>query len=145
MRPHVSINVSNVENTVDFYKKVFGVNPQKQTADYAKFNLEQPSLNFSMQTAKDGRVTSQVNHFGIEVKSAEEVKDWKKNLESAKVALITEEGVDCCYALQDKIWFQDPDGNSWEVFFVHEQLPTEGAQPPKITKATTCQTKSGCC
>lgn len=143
MRPHISINVSNVKNTVDFYKKVFGVNPQKQTEDYAKFNLESPSLNFSMQTAKNGRVPSQVNHFGIEVESVDGVNEWKNKLEKLKVEILTEEGVDCCYALQDKIWFQDPDGNSWEVFYVHEQLPIEGAQPLK--KAPVCNTKSGCC
>jgi catechol 2,3-dioxygenase-like lactoylglutathione lyase family enzyme len=51
MRAHLSINVSNVSESVEFYKKVFGVNPQKQTADYAKFDLKDPSLNFSMQTA----------------------------------------------------------------------------------------------
>lgn len=145
MRPHISINVTNVKESVEFYKKIFAQNPQKQTADYAKFDLKEPALNFSMQTAKNGKV-SKVSHFGIEVESADEVKEWSAKLEQTGAKLLIEDGVDCCFAIQDKVWFSDPDGNAWEVFFVHEQLPTEGAQPPKDGKASAaCNVKTGCC
>ena len=121
MRTHVSIDVKNIKNSVDFYRKVFGTDPQKQTDYYAKFDLSDPSLNFSMQTKKDGSV-SRVNHFGIEVSSEAEVRDWEKRLLEAGIENSPEDQTDCCYALQDKIWFADPDGNAWEVFVVHEQL-----------------------
>ena len=142
MRPHLSINVKSVAASVEFYGKVFGIAPQKQTQGYAKFDLKEPALNFSMLAAQNGRLPSRVNHLGIEVESAKEVGVWKDRLDSLGIKTLTEEGTDCCYALQDKVWFQDPDGNSWEVFFVHAQLPVEAAEPPKA-KGSCAGT--GCC
>ena len=147
MRAHLSINVSNVSESVEFYKKVFGVEPQKQTADYAKFDLIEPSLNFTMQTASGNKST--VNHLGIEVDSAIEVMNWQKKLTEAGLVKLAESDTNCCFARQDKVWLQDPDGNSWEIFYVHEQLPVEGVInkdknnaccAPRINKS-----KSSCC
>ena len=140
MRAHISINVSNVGKSVEFYKKVFAIVPQKQTQDYAKFDLLEPSLNFSMLTASEDRNLSRMNHLGIEVKTLEEVKEWRSKLDTAGIKTISEEDTNCCFAIQDKIWFQDPDGNSWEVFFVKEQVPLE-PQKPKMA----CDSASGCC
>ncbi|EKD51947.1 MAG: hypothetical protein ACD_62C00152G0003 [uncultured bacterium] len=143
MRPHLSINVKNLKNSVEFYTKAFGVKPQKQTDTYAKFDLQQPALNFSMHEVSENRLPSRVNHLGIEVSDVTHIGDWQKRLEAQSIALTPENNTDCCYARQDKIWFQDPDGNAWEVFFVHEQLPTTGAEPPKVKKV--CGPASGCC
>lgn len=124
MRPHVSINVANVEKSVEFYKRVFGVDPQKQTANYAKFDL--PILNFTMQSGET-RELSRVNHLGIEVGTSEEVQDWETRLTKSGVLATPEKGTNCCFAKQDKVWFQDPDKNAWEIFVVHHQLPIENA------------------
>jgi catechol 2,3-dioxygenase-like lactoylglutathione lyase family enzyme len=129
MRPHVSLNVSDVTKSVEFYKKVFHADPQKQTPTYAKFDL--PQLNFSMQSGSG--TLSRVNHFGVEVGSTDEVNAWGKRLEAAGISTKKEENTDCCYARQDKVWFRDPDGNAWEVFVVHEQLPI-----PQERKAGAC-------
>ena len=147
MRAHLSINVGNVARSVEFYAKVFGQEPQKRTGDYAKFDLKNPALNFSLLAAAGGRAPSRVNHLGIEVDSEAEVAEWKTRLEAQGVPTISEEKTDCCYALQDKIWFADPDGNSWEVFFVHAQLPVEASEPPKKSSAGKggCSPASGCC
>lgn len=126
MRAHVSLNVRNVQESVDFYRKLFGQEPQKQTADYAKFDLQSPALNFSMQTAS-AKNLSQVSHLGIEVDTPEEIGKWKDRLEKAGLKGKTEEDTACCFARQDKVWFQDPNGNSWEVFYVYEQLPVFGS------------------
>ncbi|MDD4973263.1 MAG: ArsI/CadI family heavy metal resistance metalloenzyme [Bacteriovorax sp.] len=125
MRTHLSINVKNVEESVEFYERVFGVKPQKFTDHYAKFDLKNPSLNFTMQTANEteGRSLSRVNHLGIEVDSADAVAAWEDLLTERGVVAKPEMNTECCYARQDKVWFQDPDGNSWEIFYVHEQLP----------------------
>lgn len=120
MRPHVSINVSDVGKSVEFYKRVFGLEPQKQTMNYTKFDL--PILNFTMQSGEHRKI-SQVNHLGIEVSSTDEVKGWESRLIQSGVLTTAEEGTNCCYAKQDKVWFQDPDGNALEVFVVHHQLP----------------------
>ncbi len=148
MRPHLSINVKNVGDSVEFYKKVFGQQPQKQTADYAKFDLKELPLNFTMQTAKDN--LSSVNHLGIEVESSDEVMKWQKRLTEAGLVKLVESDTNCCFARQDKVWFQDPDGNAWEVFYVIEQMPVEG-ELNKAAKNSSCcapkigQSKSGCC
>ncbi len=124
MRPHISLDVRNVPESAAFYQKVFGVAPQKQTADYAKFDLDRPALNLSL-VSTSGEL-SRVNHLGIEVESMEEIAAWKARLIDAGVLTRVEEDVACCFARQDKLWFTDPDGNPWEVFTVHEQLPVSG-------------------
>ena len=124
MRPHLSLDVRNVPVSITFYEKVFGVPPQKQTTDYAKFDLIEPALNFSL-VSSTGRV-SEVNHLGIEVADAEAVTAWERRLREQGFVESVQENVTCCFARQDKVWFTDPDGNSWEVFTVHEQLPVEG-------------------
>ncbi len=124
MRTHVSLDVRNVPASVAFYQKVFRAAPQKQTADYAKFDLTEPALNFSLVSTA-GRV-SRVNHLGIEVQSTDEIGLWKQRLQEAGVLEKVEENLACCFARQDKLWFTDPDGNAWEVFTVHQQLPVEG-------------------
>ena len=124
MRPHLSLDVRNVPASVEFYQKVFGVAPQKQTTDYAKFDLTAPSLNLSLVSTSD-RV-SVVNHLGIEVESADDIARWKQQLLELGILEKVEEGIECCFARQDKLWFTDPDGNPWEVFTVHEQLAVTG-------------------
>lgn len=124
MRPHISLDVRNVSASVAFYKKVFGLPPQKQTEDYAKFDLTQPALNFSL-VSSTGRLSS-VDHLGIEVESVGEIATWKERLQSQGILERVEENTACCFARQDKLWFSDPDGNAWEIFTVHEQLPVDG-------------------
>lgn len=125
MKPHLSLDVQNVPASVAFYQKVFGVVPEKQTHDYAKFGLKEPALNFSL-VSSTGRLSS-VDHLGIEVESVEEIAAWKEHLQAQGILERVEENTACCFARQDKLWFSDPDGNAWEVFTVHEQLPVEGA------------------
>lgn len=129
MRSHISLNVRDVPTSVVFYRKVFRVNPQKQTADYAKFDLTTPPLNFSL-VSSTGAI-SDVNHFGIEVDSPGEVATWEQHLHEKGLLGRVEHNVDCCYARQDKVWFTDPDRNQWEVFTVLEQLPV--TEPLKDT------------
>jgi catechol 2,3-dioxygenase-like lactoylglutathione lyase family enzyme len=138
MRPHISLDVRNVQASVEFYRKVFGIEPQKQSSDYAKFDLVEPPLNFSMVSSR--KTVSRVNHFGIEVESATLVADWERRLREHGLVDKVEQGVDCCYAKQDKMWFTDPDGNKWEVFTVLEQLPVTQPLQDGACCALTCCT-----
>lgn len=124
MRPHLSLDVRNVSASVQFYQKVFGIAPQKQTADYAKFDVHAPALNLSL-VSSTGSVSS-VNHLGIEVESIDEIAVWKQRLQEQGILEKVENNIACCFARQDKLWFSDPDGNAWEVFTVHEQLEVTG-------------------
>ena len=86
--------------------------------------LTRPSLNFSL-VSSTGQISS-VDHLGIEVESVEEIATWKERLQTEGILERVEENTACCFARQDKLWFSDPDGNAWEVFTVHEQLPVDG-------------------
>jgi catechol 2,3-dioxygenase-like lactoylglutathione lyase family enzyme len=124
MRPHISLDVRNVAKSVAFYEKVFGVKPQKQAADYAKFDLKAPALNFSL-VSSTGEVSA-VDHLVIEVGTVEEIVEWKAQLQREGILEKVEDNIACCFARQDKLWFTDPDGNAWEIFTVHEQLEVTG-------------------
>lgn len=124
MRLHISLDVRDVSKSVAFYEKVFGVKPQKQVTDYAKFDLKIPGLNFSLVSSA-GEVSA-VNHLGIEVETVNEITEWKTRLQHEGILERVEANIACCFARQDKLWFTDPDGNAWEIFTVHERLEVTG-------------------
>jgi catechol 2,3-dioxygenase-like lactoylglutathione lyase family enzyme len=141
LKPHVSLNVSNIDSAVAFYEKAFGVSVTKRRPGYAKFDLESPSLNLSMVEAP--RTGINASHFGIQVASTEDVKEAKTRFESAGLRTISEEQTSCCYAVQDKVWVEDPDGNSWEVFVVLAEAAVMGSGLPAPN--ATNETKAACC
>jgi catechol 2,3-dioxygenase-like lactoylglutathione lyase family enzyme len=133
LKPHVSLNVTNVDASVAFYEKLFAVTVTKRRPGYAKFDLEAPSLNLTMQEAE--RTGINASHFGIQVASTEDVGAAWTRFKEASLPTRTETDTSCCYALQDKVWVADPDGNSWEVFVV------KGEADVMTTKAE----KTSCC
>jgi catechol 2,3-dioxygenase-like lactoylglutathione lyase family enzyme len=116
MKPHVSLNVTSVQKSIAFYEKVFGVPATKLRQGYAKFDLASPALNLTMQEAP--RTGVNASHFGIQVESTADVTAAKNRLHQAGLLTKTEDDVTCCYAVQDKVWVEDPDGNAWEYFVV---------------------------
>ncbi|PKR82967.1 ArsI/CadI family heavy metal resistance metalloenzyme [Heyndrickxia camelliae] len=138
---HVGLNVTNIKNSIDFYRTLFGAEPVKVKSDYAKFLLLNPGLNFTLNL-RDQVTGNQVGHFGIQVESTEEVLDHKNRLaENGIIAQYDEINTTCCYALQDKFWVEDPDGNEWEFFYTkadvdnsREDTSSCCASEPKDTK-----------
>ena len=115
---HVSIYVSDIQQSVDFYSSFFGAEPVKVKPGYAKYILEKPSLIISFVENRE-RVKSNFGHLGFQVETPEDlnIQLWeakKKNLVSKE-----ETGTNCCYAKQDKFWVTDPDGVQWEVYYFH--------------------------
>ncbi len=157
LKPHVSLNVSNIDASVAFYEKAFGVKPAKRRPGYAKFDLESPSLNLTMQEGP--RTGVNASHFGMQVASSEDVAVAWTRFKEAGLKTFTEENTTCCYALQDKVWTEDPDGNMWEVFVVKADAPTMHADPAETSSACCAPSslsadeakpvqlgkKSGCC
>jgi catechol 2,3-dioxygenase-like lactoylglutathione lyase family enzyme len=137
MRPHLSLDVRDVSKSVAFYEKVFGVPPQKLVADYAKFDLKTPALNFSL-VSSTGEVSA-VDHLGIEVETVDEIAGWKAHLQREGILERVENNIACCFDRQDKLWFTDPDGNAWEIFTVHEQLEVTG----RLSQTGCCVPKKG--
>ena len=121
LKPHVSLNVSNIDASVSFYEKAFGVTATKRRPGYAKFDLQSPALNLTMQEAP--RTGVNASHFGVQVATTEDVIEAKGRFEAQGLRTFTEEDTACCYAVQDKVWIEDPDGNSWEVFVVKADAP----------------------
>ena len=150
MKTHVSLNVSNIEESVEFYTKMLGVAPLKVKSDYAKFDVANPPLNLSMVQIAFERGGS-LSHLGLQVETTGEVLEIGKRWVESGLKTLDEMKTDCCYALQDKTWVQDPDGNRWEVFTVLENTESvENAAsaccaPSGKTVSITSSTKTTCC
>ncbi len=134
LKPHVSLNVSNIDASVAFYEKAFGVTVTKRRPGYAKFDLKEPSLNLSMIEAP--RTGVNASHFGVQVASSEDVAAAWTRFKQAGLDTRTEENTSCCYALQDKVWVADPDGNEWEVFVVKED--SDSMRDGKVSGKPAC-------
>jgi catechol-2,3-dioxygenase len=112
-RLHIHLGVNDLDNSIGFYTALFGVEPTKVKADYAKWMLEDPRINFAISTRTN---TSGVDHLGIQVDSAEELTAMRAHLASAQLTTRDDGATVCCYAESDKSWVQDPNGMPWEVY-----------------------------
>lgn len=115
VRFHISLNVSNLERSVEFYKLLFGQEPAKQRADYAKFEPNDPPLVLSLEP--NGRVGGgTLNHLGVRMTDERQLVALQERLEKLGIRSQREEGVECCYAKQTKFWVHDPDMTLWEFY-----------------------------
>ncbi len=117
LKAHLALNVRNVEQSVEFYRKMLGIEPLKLRPGYAKFDVENPPLNLTLNEAAV-RERGALSHLGIQVASTDDVLAVKQRWTDAGLQTRDEMQTNCCYALQDKTWIHDPDGNEWEVFVV---------------------------
>jgi catechol 2,3-dioxygenase-like lactoylglutathione lyase family enzyme len=143
LKAHLALNVHNVERSIEFYKKLFGIEPSKVRTGYAKFDVHNPPLNFTLNEHSFGE-RGALSHLGIQVASTNDVLATREKWLEAGLLTRDEMQTSCCYALQDKTWVKDPDGNEWEVFVVLEDnlaetTPCEcGVQPPiGVTREAT--------
>ena len=184
LKPHISLNVRNVSESVAFYTKLFGIEPmkfitgnttthsvvrenlgldsEKPRFGYAKFDVQNPPINFVLNevTYTEGGTLS---HLGIQVESTDDVLKTRERWIADGLLTVDEMKVDCCYALQDKTWARDPDGNEWEVFAVlentepaadacacgdkveHQELSTEACCTPGQKASTIAAANQPCC
>lgn len=141
---HISLNVSDLPRSTDFYRRFFG-EPKKLKSDYVKFVAQDPEIHLALQPGHiGGRPSGALSHLGIRVDSAEQVRLRKSALAERGLPVGEEKREACCYALQEKFWVTDPDGNRWEVYTVLEDVD-QTAEPA----ITCCQPKSdaaaACC
>lgn len=121
---HMGLNVTDLEKSIEFYTKLFGQEPVSIKTDYAKFLLENPQTNFTLN-ARNKVHGNQVGHFGFQVASEQKLTEQKNRLEGLGFFAREETNTTCCYARQDKFWITDPDGNEWEYFFTMEYIDDE--------------------
>lgn len=123
LKAHLAINVNKVDESISFYRKLWGIEPSKVRPGYAKFDVQNPPLNFTLnEVSFSGR--GALSHLGIQVGSTEDVLKTRQRWIEAGLLPREEMQTSCCFALQDKAWVRDPDGNEWEVFVVlQDNLP----------------------
>ena len=135
LKAHLALNVRNVDGSIDFYKKMLGIEPSKVRTGYAKFDVSDPPLNLTLNQVPFTD-SGALSHLGIQVASTDDVVAMKSLWERQGLIPRDEMQTTCCYALQDKAWVRDPDGNEWEVFVVLED--NLGEEAKKSTDATCC-------
>lgn len=124
LKAHLALNVRDVEQSIEFYRKMLGIEPSKVRTGYAKFDVQNPPLNLTLNQRRFGE-RGALSHLGIQVGSTDDVLAMRQKWTDAGLTTRDEMQTNCCYAVQDKTWIQDPDGNEWEAFVVLEDnLPT---------------------
>jgi catechol 2,3-dioxygenase-like lactoylglutathione lyase family enzyme len=140
LKAHLAINVHNLATSLDFYRKLFDVEPSKVRVGYAKFDLTNPLLNFSLNE-QPFTGAGALSHLGIQVTSTEDVLAMREQWVERGLFTRDEMQTNCCYATQDKTWVKDPDGNEWEVFVVlQDNLPEHDQEPAASCSAPGCCT-----
>jgi len=148
-RLHVSFTVADLEQSVGFYSTLFGAAPSVYRDDYAKWMLEDPRVNFVVET-KGGEVG--FSHAGVEVETENELDPLFDRLKNAEAPYLPEGMTNCCYHKSEKSWTADPDGVMWEAFYTHHETEERGTGPdaekavrevPEL--AATPTHKGGCC
>ncbi len=115
-RLQLALNVSDLQESIDFYTKFFGTGPAKIRPGYANFAIEVPPLKLVLIEGEG--TPGSINHLGVEVFTPEEVTNAITRLDAEGFATDTEENTTCCYAVQDKVWVKGPDNARWEVYTV---------------------------
>ncbi|HSK42152.1 MAG TPA: ArsI/CadI family heavy metal resistance metalloenzyme [Arenibaculum sp.] len=132
-RLHISLNVADLRRSVEFYRVFFGTNPAKVKEGYAKFDLNDPAINFSINEFPED--IDAEGHLGIQLKNTKFIREAYERFKEKGFKLIDEDTVECCYAVQSKFWVADPDGHRWEMFVTTEPEAEEGCGPDCICHA----------
>lgn len=124
-RVQLALNVSDIDEAVEFYSKLFQAEPHKRRAGYANFAIESPPLKLVL--IENPEAAGSLNHLGVEVFSADEVAAASARFSDEGFTTANEDGVNCCYAVQDKVWVDGPDKRAWEIYTVLADTETPAA------------------
>jgi catechol 2,3-dioxygenase-like lactoylglutathione lyase family enzyme len=125
-RLHVSFGTADIEKSVAFYSTLFGAEPSVRRTDYAKWMLDDPRVNFVVES---GSGKTGFNHAGIQVEAEDELGEIFDRLKQAEAPYLPEGVTTCCYAKSEKSWTADPDGVQWEAFYTFHQMEEFGTGP----------------
>lgn len=135
-RVQLALNVNNIDEAVAFYGKLFNATPHKRRDGYANFAITNPPLKLVL--IENPAASSGLNHLGVEVSDTTLVKEAADRFALEQLATVTEDGVDCCFAVQDKVWVTSPEGERWEVYTVLNDDGRVGAGPGSAAISDCC-------
>ena len=136
-RVQLALNVSDLDSAIEFYSKLFNTKPAKVREGYANFAIAEPPLKLVLIAG--GGTPGTMNHLGIEVESTDEVTSATKRLASEGLVTAVEEETTCCFAVQDKVWVNAPDGEPWEVYTVLADANVMKLIPVADSGSVCCQ------
>ena len=142
-RFHVHVGVTDLDRSIAFYNELFGSEPSVTKADYAKWMLEDPRINFAISAREDA--AKGVEHVGLQVENADELAEVYGRLQSADRPVLEEGATTCCYATSEKSWIADPEGVVWEAFLTDGASTTYGGNPDLAQLASPNAASDACC
>lgn len=127
MRIQLALNVRDIDEAVDYYGRLFGALPHKRRPGYANFALDEPPLKLVLFENPDA--PERINHLGVEVFNAAQVREASARLAAADILTRSEEQTVCCHAEQNKVWSDEPQGLRWEWYVITDDAPAAVATP----------------
>lgn len=141
-RLHVHVGVSDLDQSIRFYSTLFGAEPTVTKADYAKWMLDDPRMNFAISAGQ--HAAKGVEHLGIQVENRDELSEVYGRLNAADRPVLEEGATTCCYAKSEKSWIADPDGVVWEAFFTNGEATSYG-DSPELSALSANASEKACC
>jgi catechol 2,3-dioxygenase-like lactoylglutathione lyase family enzyme len=140
-RLHVHVGVNELDQSIHFYSTLFGAEPSVVKSDYAKWMLDDPKVNFAISS---GNAHKGIEHLGIQIDSAEELREIYGRLKAADRPILEEGATTCCYAKSEKSWIADPQNVVWEAFFTSGEATVYGDNPG-LSALSADSTAETCC
>jgi catechol 2,3-dioxygenase-like lactoylglutathione lyase family enzyme len=144
-RVQLAVNVSDLESSITFYSRLLSAEPSKVRPGYANFALDDPPLKLVLIEQAHGRgsgVVGALNHLGVEVESADEVAHAADRLSRHGMQTDVRENTTCCFAVQDKVWVDDPDRVPWEIYTVLADADDDGREPNPLGEGRAARSSS---
>jgi len=141
-RFHVHVHVADIDKSIAFYSQMFAAEPARVEADYAKWMLDDPRVNFAIST-RGGALG--VDHLGLQTDDADELAELKARAKAADMSMLDEGTTTCCYANSEKHWVTDPQGVAWEHFHTLGNIPVFSEKAPAVAVDTAPTKTGGCC
>ncbi|RSZ35985.1 MULTISPECIES: ArsI/CadI family heavy metal resistance metalloenzyme [unclassified Variovorax] len=141
-RFHVHLHVDDLERSIAFYSRLFAAEPARVEADYAKWMLEDPRVNFAISTFGNGKG---IDHLGIQAEDEGELQELRSRAEQADRSLLDEGETRCCYARSEKHWVTDPQGIAWEHYRTLDSVPVHGKPREQAAACSVAPGKAGAC
>ncbi|NNM77698.1 glyoxalase/bleomycin resistance/dioxygenase family protein [Sphingomonas sp. ID1715] len=141
-RLHVHVGVNDLDQSIGFYSTLFDAEPTIVKADYAKWMLDDPRVNFAISSGQ--HATKGIEHLGMQVESQDELAEIYGRLKAADRPILEEGATTCCYAKSEKSWIADPQGVVWEAFFTSGEATVYG-DSPALSAISDNAGEASCC